>query len=186
MMRLTDRNRHNRVRVLTPVGIVVLAFSVKGITEVGLPRRGKGACRGASPVRSNGHERGRSPAANRVALQVRRYFSGERVTFRLPLDLRQATDFQRAVWKATAKIPYGETRSYAWIAKQIGRPKAARAVGQALGANPVPVVIPCHRVISTAGTLGGFSGGLPMKRYLLGMEARPVCAEARRRKHKDR
>jgi O6-methylguanine-DNA--protein-cysteine methyltransferase len=73
---------------------------------------------------------------------LQQYFSGRRVSFDLPLDLRYYTLFQRAVWKAAATIPYGETRSYAWIAKKIGKPKAARAVGQALGANPVPILIP--------------------------------------------
>ena len=73
---------------------------------------------------------------------LQQYFSGRRVSFDLPLDLRYYTPFQRAVWKAAATIPYGETRSYAWIAKKIGKPKAARAVGQALGANPVPILIP--------------------------------------------
>ena len=73
---------------------------------------------------------------------MRQYFSGRLVSFDLPLDLSYYTPFQRAVWKAAASIPYGETRSYAWIAKRIGRPKAARAVGQAMGANPVPILIP--------------------------------------------
>lgn len=73
---------------------------------------------------------------------LQQYFSGRRVSFDLPLDLSYYTPFQRAVWKAAATIPYGETRSYAWIAKKVGKPKAARAVGQALGANPVPVLIP--------------------------------------------
>jgi O6-methylguanine-DNA--protein-cysteine methyltransferase len=73
---------------------------------------------------------------------LQRYFSGERVAFELPLDIRYYTPFQQAVWRAAAKIPYGETRSYAWIARLIKKPKAARAVGQAMGANPFPVIIP--------------------------------------------
>jgi len=179
-------SKRNRIMVMTPAGMIGLSLSEKGITGIELPRRGKGSCRRAAGVRSVRRESGPSPVGNRAAMQLRRYFAGERVTFHLPLDLPQTTDFQQAVWKETAKIPYGETRSYAWIARRIGRPRAARAVGQALGANPVPVIIPCHRVISSAGTLGGFSGGLSMKRYLLGVEARPVCAEARRKKQKDR
>ena len=78
----------------------------------------------------------------RTAKLLKEYFSGRRVSFDLPLDLGDYTPFQQAVWKAAASIPYGETRSYAWIAKKIGRPKAARAVGQAMGANPVPIVVP--------------------------------------------
>ena len=99
------------------------------------------------------------------------YFSGQRETFPDELDLSVATPFQREVWKATKLIPHGETRSYLWVAKQIKRPEAARAVGQALGRNPLPVIIPCHRVIASDGQLGGFSDGLEMKRYLLCLEA---------------
>ncbi len=73
---------------------------------------------------------------------LKRYFSGECVPFDLPLDLRYYTAFQQAVWNATAEIPYGETRSYAWIAKRVKKPKAARAVGQAMGANPIPIIVP--------------------------------------------
>jgi O-6-methylguanine DNA methyltransferase len=103
---------------------------------------------------------------------LRKYFSGERVSFDLALDLRYYTAFQQAVWKASAEIPRGETRSYAWIAKKIKKPRAVRAVGQALGANPVPVIIPCHRVISSSGALGGYSGGLGVKEKLLALETR--------------
>ena len=78
--------------------------------------------------------------------------------------------FRRLVWEATRLIPYGETRSYGWVAKQIGKPHAARAVGQALGKNPFLIIVPCHRVIAGDGTLGGFGGGLEMKQTLLEME----------------
>jgi len=112
-----------------------------------------------------------SPLLAKAVKLLKRYFSGESVSFDVPLDLRYYTPFQQAVWKAAAAIAPGETRSYAWIAKRIRNPKAARAVGQALGANPVPIIIPCHRVISSAGTMGGYSGGLGMKRKLLELEA---------------
>lgn len=101
---------------------------------------------------------------------LKRYFSGARVSFDLPLDMRYHTPFQQAVWKATAEISHGETQSYAWIAKRVKNPKAARAVGQAMGANPVPIIVPCHRVISSAGKLGGFSAGVGMKKKLLELE----------------
>jgi methylated-DNA-[protein]-cysteine S-methyltransferase len=97
------------------------------------------------------------------------YFSGKRVDFPDKLDLSWATDFQRRVWRLTQTIPYGETRSYGWVAKELGR-RGARAVGQALARNRLPVIIPCHRVVG-AGGLGGFSGGLETKRALLGLEA---------------
>ena len=86
------------------------------------------------------------------------------------LDLSSATAFQRDVWEATLRIPFGETRSYSWVAAQIGKPQAARAVGQALGRNPLPVIIPCHRVIATDGSLAGFGSGIWRKEWLLNHE----------------
>ena len=99
------------------------------------------------------------------------YFKGEKVTFSDELDLSEATPFQQQVWQATRLIPYGETRSYLWLAMQIGRPEAVRAVGQALGRNPLPVVVPCHRVVASNGGLGGFTGGIEMKKRLLNLES---------------
>ena len=105
-----------------------------------------------------------------LALQIQRYFNGEKVVFLEKLDYRDATSFNRAVWETTYSIPYGEVRSYCWIARQIGYPKAARAVGNALSRNRLPIVIPCHRVINENGGIGGFSGGLKMKKRLLQLE----------------
>lgn len=102
--------------------------------------------------------------------QFTRYFAGEAVRFRVPLDLRAGTAFQRKVWRVLRRIPYGETRSYGWVARQIGCPRAMRAVGAACGANPVPILVPCHRVVRSDGSLGGFSGGLAVKRALLRLE----------------
>jgi len=107
-----------------------------------------------------------------VIHRIGRYFLGERVDFPDPLDLRESTEFQRAVWKLTASIPYGETRSYAWIAEELGRPGSVRAVGQALAKNPLPIIIPCHRVVGSNGAMGGFSGGLELKKRLLALESR--------------
>lgn len=104
--------------------------------------------------------------------RLRDYFDGRRVNFADRLDMEKATRFQRRVWEVTRSIPYGETRSYLWIARRVRSPRAARAVGQALGANPLPIIIPCHRVVSSDGGLGGFGGGLDMKRRLLKMEGR--------------
>jgi len=106
--------------------------------------------------------------------RLRSYLSGHRVTFPDKLDLSRATAFQREVWMTTRLIPYGETRSYAWVAEQIGKPRAARAVGQALSRNPLPIIIPCHRIVASNGKLGGYSGGLEMKQHLLWLEAQPV------------
>lgn len=106
-----------------------------------------------------------------LLLRLRRYLAGEQVPFDDELDLTGATPFSRDVWQATRLIPYGETRSYGWIAQQIGRPRALRAVGQALGRNPLPIVVPCHRVLGKDGSLCGFGGGLEMKKRLLELEA---------------
>ncbi len=102
--------------------------------------------------------------------RLRIYFSGHKTAFPDELDLSWATAFQREVWQITRLIPYGNTRSYSWVAEQIGRPGAARAVGQALAGNPLPIIIPCHRVLTSDGKLGGYSGGIEMKRYLLSLE----------------
>ena len=102
--------------------------------------------------------------------QLDQYFAGERRDFDLPLDLR-GTPFQRRVWQALLTIPYGETRSYGEIAAQIGRPDRPRAVGAANGRNPVSIVVPCHRVIGSDGSLTGYGGGLARKRWLLDHEA---------------
>jgi len=113
---------------------------------------------------------GRKPALSReTARQLREYFGGRRTAFDLPFDL-DAPRFTRAVLEAVAEIPFGETLSYAEIAGAVGNPRAARAVGQAVGSNRLPLVIPCHRVLATGGGLGGFGGGLRWKRYLLELE----------------
>ena len=98
------------------------------------------------------------------------YFSGKRLEFSCALDYGQTTLFQRSVWEAIRSIPYGETRSYGWVANRIGKPAAVRAVGQALGKNPLPIIVPCHRVVASDGGLCGFGGGLEMKRNLLRLE----------------
>jgi methylated-DNA-[protein]-cysteine S-methyltransferase len=104
-----------------------------------------------------------------VRRQLAEYFAGERRQFDLPLA-PQGTLFERAVWAELAKIPFGETRSYGEIATTLGRPGAARAVGRANGANPIPIVVPCHRVIGADGSLTGFGGGLDVKSRLLELE----------------
>ena len=98
------------------------------------------------------------------------YFSGRRADFPDALDYSGATPFQRGIWEAARQIPYGQTRSYGWVARQAGKPGAARAAGQALGRNPLPVIVPCHRVLAGDGGPGGFSGGLEMKKLLLKLE----------------
>jgi methylated-DNA-[protein]-cysteine S-methyltransferase len=112
-------------------------------------------------------------AVREIAEQVHAYFDGERRIFDLPLA-PQGTAFQRAIWDELLKIPFGETISYVTLARRVGKPKASRAVGQANGANPIALIIPCHRVIGADGTLTGYGGGLPLKQALLDFERRTV------------
>ena len=119
------------------------------------------------PVEGNRY--GIHPIATEAVGQLRAYFAGRLRRFDLPLDLR-GTDFQLRVWRELERIPYGETRSYLQIAEAIGAPRAVRAVGAANGANPIPIVVPCHRVIGAGGKLVGYGGGLPLKKRLLQLE----------------
>jgi O-6-methylguanine DNA methyltransferase len=137
------------------------------------PRRAGSA---TDPDPTGPSEPGRPPASPRtlallqeVRRQLTEYFASERRVFDLPLDPR-GTDFERRTWQEVAAIPYGTTRSYAQVAEAIGRPAACRAVGRANGSNPIPLVIPCHRVIGSDGSLTGYGGGLPLKRFLLELE----------------
>ena len=106
-----------------------------------------------------------------VVRQLGEYFTGERTAFDLPLHPR-GSDFELAVWHQLTRIPYGETRSYGYVAKAVGEPGGAQAVGAANGRNPIAIVVPCHRVIGADGSLIGFGGGLPRKRFLLDLEQR--------------
>ncbi len=156
----------------TPFGLMRCASTEKGLAYVGLPR--------ASGRGFTGWLKRFAPEActkeawepNRVAVtQLLEYLNGKRQVFELALDVR-ATVFQSRVYDVLKEIPYGETRTYAEIAKQIGAPRAVRAVGAANGANPLALVLPCHRVVATGGKLGGYAGGLKMKAKLLAMEHR--------------
>ena len=109
------------------------------------------------------------PLLEEAAWQLREYFSGKRSAFDLPLDL-EGTSFQLGVWEELLKIPYGSSLSYAGIARRIGNPRASRAVGAAAARNPLPIIVPCHRVIGSSGKLVGFTGGLPIKERLLELE----------------
>ncbi|HVN03994.1 MAG TPA: methylated-DNA--[protein]-cysteine S-methyltransferase [Bryobacteraceae bacterium] len=112
-----------------------------------------------------------NPLLRQAVAELQAYFAGELRDFNLTLDL-EGTEFQKRVWLKLCTIPYGETRSYGYLAAALGAPKAVRAVGAANGRNPIPIVIPCHRVIGASGSLVGYGGGLPLKRFLLDLEAR--------------
>jgi len=125
------------------------------------------------------HTPGDAPVLDATARELDEYFAGTRTTFDVPLDLH-GTSFQLAAWRALAEIPYGETRTYGQQASRIGRPAAVRAIGAANGRNPVSIVLPCHRVIGSNGSLVGFGGGLEVKAALLELEQR-TSADAEKR-----
>ncbi len=154
----------------TEVGWVGILGSAKGLRRVTLPQRSVQEVRqllGDGVNYATWSPRRYEDLMGRLRI----YLGGNKVSFSDELDLSGTTPFQRKVWEKTRLIPYGGTRSYSWVAEQVGKPGAARAVGQALGRNPLPIITPCHRVVTRDGKLGGFSGGLGMKRRLLSLEA---------------
>lgn len=147
----------------SPIGSLLLAGHSDALAFIGFPE-GKGRL-------EPGNEWHQDRSAFTEAIQqLQEYFDGTRKTFSLSLA-PQGTEFQQQVWDALSDIPYGQTRSYQAIASTIGRPKAVRAVGSANGRNPLPIVVPCHRVIGANGSLTGFGGGLAAKSYLLNLES---------------
>jgi len=159
----------------TDTGWIGLLASEEGLVTITLPRQSDGDA--LQELGGKANQAIWSPELfTDLAERLKNYFSGKREEFIDRLDLSGATSFQREVWGVARRIPYGETRSYLWVAEQLEKPKAARAVGQALGRNPLPVIVPCHRVIASDGKLGGFSGGLELKQHLLRLEAIPVAS----------
>jgi methylated-DNA-[protein]-cysteine S-methyltransferase len=151
------------VTIPTRVGAFTAQFTPRGLARLQFPSAKKtGARATAQPL----------PLARELTTQLNDYFDGKNSRFTVPLDLRDGTEFQRSVWRQMAKIPAGKTRSYKDLAARIGKPAAVRAVGGACGANPIPILIPCHRVVTSDGKLGGFSGGLHWKKKLLSLEKR--------------
>lgn len=150
----------------SPVGELTLAASEKGLVAILWENDRPGRVR-LGPLR----EARDHPVLIEAQRQIAAYFAGTLTRFDLPLDFR-GTDFQKSVWAALLTIPFGETRSYGEIARQIGRPSASRAVGAANGRNPISIIAPCHRVIGSNGALTGFAGGLAAKELLLGLERR--------------
>ena len=166
----------HRAEFETPIGSMLCATTERGLAFVQLPHAGGRGFADWLQRHAVGAKLENGFAPNKAAIQqIREYLEGKRREFELPLDLR-GTDFQRRVWAALLEIPYGATRSYGDITRAIGAPpRAARAVGTANGSNPCAIVVPCHRVIASGGKLGGYGGGLPLKRRLLALEhARPA------------
>ena len=154
----------------TDMGQMGILGSAKGLLRTTLPRRSTQEVRQLLGDRID--HATRSPHLFKdLTERLRIYLSGHKVTFPDKLELSRATTFQREVWEVTKLIPYGETRSYRWVAEQIGKPRAVRAVGQALARNHLPIIIPCHRVVASNGKLGGYGGGIKggmeIKKHLL-------------------
>jgi methylated-DNA-[protein]-cysteine S-methyltransferase len=149
----------------TPIGALLLVGEEEGLSAISFARNGVAADPPAGSVQR--HERFAD-----VIAQLDAYFERRLRSFELTLRPR-GTPFQLRVWEALRSIPYGETSSYSEVARKIGKPDAVRAVGAANGANPLPIVVPCHRVLGADGSLTGFGGGLRAKRFLLDLEATP-------------
>ncbi len=147
-----------RLAIESPVGPLLLVAGAEGLTEISFAGHRRRA------AEAPGH-----PLLKRAAAQLGEYFAGKRQEFELPLA-PGGTPFQRAVWKELCTIGFGVTCSYAELARSLGKPAAARAVGAANGQNPIAIVVPCHRVVGADGTLTGYAGGLPAKRWLLDHE----------------
>jgi methylated-DNA-[protein]-cysteine S-methyltransferase len=154
----------------SPFGPLLIAATPRGLVKISLPNHD--ADEALEELASRISPRlleapARLDAARR---QLDRYFEGRLTDFDLPLDWRLSRDFRRRVLRAIARIPYGQTRSYMEVAASAGNQRAVRAAGTACGSNPIPIVVPCHRVLRTGGALGGYGGGLPMKEELLELE----------------
>lgn len=177
---LPRRDRVWYTRIDSPIGELILAATPEGLreiefgTDVAEPAfAARLRERGEDPVRLERIEDASPevrPNLERAAAQLREYFGGQRARFDVPLDWGAMAPFQRAVLEATATVPFGHLDTYAGIARRIGNPGATRAVGNALGRNPIPVIVPCHRVIRSDATIGGYTGGLGIKQHLLALE----------------
>jgi methylated-DNA-[protein]-cysteine S-methyltransferase len=173
--RATARRTVHYCALATPIGRVFVAASEAGLVRLSFRLSEASfvaelrARLGAEVVRS-------ATRTAEIVHQLRGYFAGERRTFDMRLDLRHISPFQRRVLLAAARVPAGQVVSYGEIARRIGAPHGSRAVGQALGHNPVPIVIPCHRVVAAGGRIGGYTGGLGIKRKLLRIEGARAAA----------
>jgi methylated-DNA-[protein]-cysteine S-methyltransferase len=150
----------------SPIGSLLLAGDNAALCEITFPKNGSPAFPKPGWIEN-------ASTFTEPVRQLRAYFAGELESFDLPLS-PQGTPFQQKVWDELCKIPYGETISYGQLATSIGNPKASRAVGLANGSNPIPIIIPCHRVIGANGKLTGYGGGLPIKEKLLALERRQL------------
>lgn len=154
----------------SPFGQLLLATTRRGIVRVGLPNQDADDLLDDLAVRVSPRVLEAPAQLDEARRELDLYFEGKLTHFDLPVDWRLSADFRRKVLRAIDRIPYGQTRSYKQIAASAGNERAVRAAGSACGSNPVPIIVPCHRVLRTGGALGGYGGGLPMKRALLNLE----------------
>jgi methylated-DNA-[protein]-cysteine S-methyltransferase len=164
---VTPLTRIFQSHTTSPLGDLVLAATEQGLAGVWFVHGQEHMPDSSHWMTDEAH-----PTLLAAAQQLHDYFSGQRQSFDLPLQPAWGTPFQRAVWQALQRIPYGHTRTYGDIARDIGNPKAVRAVGAAIGQNPHTIVVPCHRVVGANGSLTGFAGGLDRKQHLLAHEAK--------------
>ncbi|HZB00644.1 MAG TPA: methylated-DNA--[protein]-cysteine S-methyltransferase [Actinomycetota bacterium] len=154
----------------SPVGDLLLAVTPRGLAYVGFDDEEREALLGRFARLLSPRILEHPAATDEVRRQLDEYFEGERTRFELKLDRRLMRGIARDVLAATARVPFGRTTTYGEIAERIGRPRASRAVGNALGSNPIPIVVPCHRVLRSGGDVGGYAGGPERKRRLLRLE----------------
>lgn len=154
----------------SPFGPLLLAATPRGLVRVGLPSQDAEQVLGELAARVSPRVLEAPNRLDDVRRELDRYFAGDLHDFDLPLDWRLASGFRGKVQHAIARIPYGQTRTYAEMARRAGNERAVRAAGTACGTNPIPIVVPCHRVLRSGGGLGGYGGGLAMKEALLQME----------------
>ena len=154
----------------SPFGPLLLAATPRGLVRVGLPAQDREALLGDLAARVSPRVLEAPARLDRARRELELYFEGRLRDFDLPLDWRLSRDFRRRALRAVARIPYGRTRTYTQVATTAGNSLAVRAAGTACGTNPIPIVVPCHRVLRSSGGLGGYGGGLPMKEALLALE----------------
>ena len=158
--------------VPSPIGELYVAVTPKGLARVAFASEERDDVLAELAERLSPRLLASRRATEEVRKELEQYFEGRRTRFEVPVDRRLIRGIARDVLRATSRIPFGRTSTYAEIADRIGRPRAARAVGNALGSNPIPIVIPCHRVLRSGGALGGYGGGIERKQLLLGIEGR--------------
>jgi methylated-DNA-[protein]-cysteine S-methyltransferase len=142
--------------VESPLGTLYLLFSGETLRGIAFKKPGEVLRKGKAPPL--------------IKNELKEYFENGREEFTLKIGLTKGTEFDKKVWLTLREIPYGETRTYKWLAEKVGKPNASRAVGQALSRNPIPIILPCHRVIESDGSIGGYSSGVDIKRRLLEIE----------------